>query len=84
MSEHSDEFTDAEDRDPPPGRGLRESDESRMSGDVFWRFLAVRVNENVGVDRNQLRASICSYSMSLSSMLTPATGRPHLMSSLAR
>ena len=39
---------------------LGQRDDASTSGDVFGRFLAVGVNENIGVDRDQSGASIRS------------------------
>ena len=60
MGDDANEFADAKFRDTPAGRGLGEGDDACVSGEVLGRLLAVRMNKNVGVDRNQSGASMRS------------------------
>src|SRR5262249_31648915 len=84
MGDHTQELTQAEDRDRPPGGALRQSRQPLTGPAVFRQLFTVGVDENVRVDRDQARPSMRSYSESRSARSTPATRRPFLVSNFSR
>ena len=60
VRDYPNELADAEHRNRPAGRRLGQRHDTRVSRTVFRRIVAMRVDENIGVDRDQSRPSILS------------------------